>query len=108
MNEDQIYSILGSLCNGNVYPYVAPEGTLPPWLVFSLPTETGDDVLCGQSGYRSTALQVDVYAKDIDTANAILQQAELALIPFMPVALLKTRGYESDTGLRRATLEVQI
>lgn len=108
MNEAQIYSILSPLSGGNVFPYVAPNGTQAPWLIFSFPTETGDDVFCGQSGFRSSTLQIDVYAKDIDTADEILRQAEIALEHLMPSSLLKTKGYEPDTGLRRATLEFQV
>lgn len=108
MTEAQIYSLLGSLCNGNVFPYVAPLNTPTPWIVFSLPTATGDDVFDGQSGYTATSLQIDVYSKSIDEANQIMGQVELEIKPLMPVSLLKTKGYEPDTGLKRATLEVQV
>ncbi|WAT01520.1 tail completion protein gp17 [Rouxiella chamberiensis] len=108
MTESQIYPLLATLCKGNVFPYVAPQKTLAPWIVFSLPTETGDDVLNGQSGYTSTSLQVDVYAKTIDEANEIHRQVALAINPLMPVSLMKTKSYESDTGLNRVTVEVQV
>jgi len=108
MNDAQIYALLGNLCEGRVFPAVAPQGTKQPWVIFTLPSETGDDVFCGQSGFTATTLQVDVYAKVIDEATALRDRVELALVPLLPTSLLKTKGYETDTGLHRATIEVLV
>lgn len=108
MTEADIYPLIGGLCTGKVFPYVAPQGTVAPWLVFSLPSDNEDDVMCGQSGASSNSVQIDVYATTIDEATAIRAQAKDALKPLMPTSLMGTKGYESDTGLYRATIEVQI
>ncbi|TKI02764.1 tail completion protein gp17 [Martelella alba] len=113
MTEADIYSVLGGLAGGQVYPYVAPlnpqgdAAISPPWVVFSLISEVDSDVMCGQAEGFIT-LQVDVYAQSIDDASAIRSQALLALTPLKPTNINRTGGYEPDTGLYRATLEAQI
>lgn len=50
MREGTLYSLLSQLAGGQVYPYVVPltEGkpaVSPPWLVFSVVSDTASDVL---------------------------------------------------------------
>lgn len=113
MTEADIKPYLKPLAGGQVYPYVVKlnaqgePAVLPPWVVFSLVSEVDSDVLCGQAETAIT-LQIDAYASTIDDASALRQQAQLALSPLKPVNVNRTSGYESDTSLYRATLEVQI
>lgn len=57
MREGTLYSLLSQLAGGQVYPYVVPltEGkpaVSPPWLVFSVVSDTVSDVLDGQAESR--------------------------------------------------------
>ena len=57
MREATLYSLLSQLAGGQVYPYVVPltEGkpaVSPPWLVFSVVSDTASDVLDGQAESR--------------------------------------------------------
>ena len=114
MTEADVYPLLAALAGGQVYPYVAPlsaqgePAVSPPWIVFSMPSENDDDVMCGQSGASSNSVQIDVYARTIDEATSLRSQAKVALKPLMPTSVMGTKGYESDTGLYRATIEVQV
>lgn len=107
MTEADIYPLLAELAELRVYPYVAPSGTLAPWVVFILPSAVSEDVLCGQAE-RATTLQVDVWAKSTDEARAIRDQARTALKSLNPVGLSERNDYEPETALYRATLEVQV
>ncbi|EMM7533032.1 tail completion protein gp17 [Citrobacter braakii] len=113
MSEADIFPLLKLLAGGRVYPYVVKlnaqgePAVSPPWLVFSLVTHVDSDVLCGQAESALT-VQVDVYSKTIDEAATIRMQAQQALKPLAPVNINRTSGYEQDTKLYRATLEVQI
>ena len=107
MTEADIYPLIGTLAGGNVYPYVAPAGTAPPWIVFLLPSNVSEDVFCGQAETAST-LQIDAWAHSIDEARAIRAQIRAAIQPLQAVSLSEMNDYESDTSLYRATLEVQI
>lgn len=112
MTESQIYPLLSELSGGQVYPYVVPlnpqgqPSVSPPWIVFTVVSEVYGDTLCGPAEESGT-LQVDVYASTPDEARSIREQAAAALSPLSFTQLNKTNGYESDTGLFRATLEVQ-
>ncbi|WP_333610126.1 DUF3168 domain-containing protein [Pantoea piersonii] len=112
MTESQIYPLISELSGGQVYPYVVPlnpqgePSVSPPWLVFTVVSEVFSDTLCGPAEENGT-LQVDVYASTPDEARAIREQAVNALSPLNFTQMNKTNGYESDTGLFRATLEIQ-
>lgn len=113
MTEADIYPYLRLLAGGQVYPYVVkltPAGepaVKPPWIVFSLITETDSDVLCGQAE-TAISLQIDIYSGTIDEASTLRKEALEAIKPLHPVSVNRTSGYETDTGLYRATVEVQI
>ena len=112
MTESTIYSLIGDLVGGQVFPYVAPmnaEGepsVSPPWIVFTIVSETFGDTLCGPAEENGT-LQIDVYALTTDEARSIREQAREALSPLHFSQMSKRNGYESDAGLYRATLEIQ-
>jgi len=107
MTEADIYPRLSALAGGNVFPYVAPQGTPAPWVIYLLPSSAGEDVFCGPAETAST-VQVDAWASSIDDARALRNQVKAALADLHPVGLNEINGYEPDTGLYRATLEVQI
>lgn len=113
MTEADIKPYLKPLAGGQVYPYVVKLNTQgkpavsPPWIVFSIVDDVYSDVMCGQAE-SAAALQIDVYSDTIDEARDIRNQAREALAPLTPVALTEANGYETDTALYRATLELQI
>jgi len=112
MTESHIYQLISGLAGGQVYPYVVPlnaEGepsVSPPWVVFTIVSEIFSDTLCGPAEEDGT-LQVDVYALTTDEARNIREQAVNALSPLYFSEMRKRNGYEPDTGLFRATLEIQ-
>lgn len=113
MKESDIYSLIGSLAGGKVYPYIAPlnaEGdpsVNPPWIIFSIVSENFEDTLCGPAE-EIGSLQVDVYALSTDEARLIREEAARMLSPLIYFQMRKKNGYESDTGLYRSTLEIQV
>ncbi|WP_261666892.1 DUF3168 domain-containing protein [Erwinia mallotivora] len=112
MTEADIYPLLSSLASGQVYPYVVPlnaqgdPAVSPPWVVFTVVSEVYGDTLCGPAEENAT-LQVDVYADSPDEARALREEAAVALAPLHFTQMSKTNGYESETSLYRATLEIQ-
>lgn len=113
MTEADVYSLIGALADGQVYPGVVPltsqgePAVAPPWIIFTLVDQVYGDTLCGPAE-EDTALQVDVYASSVDEARALREQAIAALTPLGFTRMSKTGGYEPDTGLRRATVEVRV
>lgn len=112
MTESDVYPLLMSLAGGQVYPYVVklnPQGKSavePPWVVFSLSSTFGD-VLCGPAEER-VSLQIDVYAKTVNDARAIRSQALSRIAGLNPSQLINQQFKDSETGLWRALLEVQV
>lgn len=89
MRETTLYSLLSQLAGGQVYPYVVPltEGkpaVSPPWLVFSVVSDTASDVLDGQAESRIT-VQIDVWATVPDDADDIREQALCSLPVRLPL-----------------------
>ncbi len=79
----------------------------PPWLVFSVVSDTASDVLDGQAESRIT-VQIDVWATVPDDADNIREQALDAVRKLAPSVISKAQGYDPDSRLSRATLEFQV
>jgi len=113
MTESDINALIGALADGQVYPYVVPlnaqgeSDVLPPWVVFSLPSDVMSDVFCGQAESAVT-VQVDVYSRDMDEARAIRDQAQANLSVLGLENISRFSMYEPETQLHRATLEASI
>ncbi|PUY77251.1 tail completion protein gp17, partial [Cronobacter sakazakii] len=103
MTEADIYARLSTLAGGNVFPYVAPQGTAAPWVVFLLPSSASEDVLCGPAETDCT-VQVDAWASSIDDTRPLREQVKSAFADLHPVGLNEINGYEPDTALNHATL----
>lgn len=112
MTEADIAPLLKPLVEGKAYPYIVKQtaagvpAVSPPWLVFSLSAQS-NDVLSGQAETQNS-LQIDVYASTIDEARSLREQVKVAITSLSPVSVSELNGYESDTALFRATLEIQI
>ena len=104
MIEVHITNALKMLCDGRISPLVADQGTQTPYICYTKISGVYGDVMCGQS-YVTYCFQVDVYAKTLFEAETIRKQAYLCLQPLKPFNVSDRHGYESDTGLYRATLE---
>lgn len=112
MTETDIHPLIAGIANGNVYPYIIPlnsEGEpaiSPPWVVFSFVSQLSADVLCGPAETASS-VQFDVYAITIAQAREICGEVIAALSPLSPGEQMKTHGYDTETALYRATVELQ-
>lgn len=113
MTEADVYSLIGALADGQVYPDIAPlnesgePAIAPPWITFTLVSQVYGDTFCDVAE-ETSALQVDVYAQTVDEARALRDEVAAALVPLQFTQMNKTGGYEPETRLRRATLEVSI
>lgn len=113
MTEADVFSLIGALADGQVYPDVVPLNTqgdpavTPPWVTFTLVGQVYGDTFSGPAE-ENTALQVDVYAITTDEARDLREQVIAALMPLHFTQMNKTGGPDTETQLRRATVEVQI
>lgn len=108
MNQDIEKIIYDTLSpDFKISPNVAPQGTVPPFMVYSL-FETDTDTLCGQTGGTVISVQLDSYAINAVTAKAAAKQAFALLEQFGPSDVQRTPGYEDDTKLYRYQVEFNL
>lgn len=113
MTEAMIYSLIGELANGQVYPYVAPltsEGEPSinaPWIIYSVNGADYDDTLCGSSECNES-IQIDIYADSIDEAQKLRKEAVNLASTLGITKLQFINMYEHDTSLYRATAEFEL
>lgn len=101
---------LNSLVAGKVFPGVAPEGTEPAWIVYT--AAGGDPVgdLDGPDGLRNSRLRIDIYAADLDDAEALIQAVGRAMyeqLKAMPLGGWSS-SREEDTNLTRITQDFSL
>lgn len=76
----QVREVLAGLANDQVFPLIADEGTLPPYVVFQVVGGEAQEFITGEKPEkRQRRLQVNVWSKSIIEAEEIAQQAEDAL-----------------------------
>ncbi|RIQ74574.1 DUF3168 domain-containing protein [Bordetella avium] len=112
MVEDDIFSVLGPLVDGEVYPGVASEDAGQPRITYHWVGGKPLNFLEGVPDLRNGRLQVDVWAQVDQDAARIIRLAEDAL-RLSPVLRAVTEGgalsdHESDTKLyaRKQTFSV--
>lgn len=107
MIEELIATALENILPGKVFPQVAPPDTKAPYLTYQLiSARTADTLECTAETYNN--IQIDCYAEELLTAKQIIQSARGQLAPLHPGELTEFTGYEYETRLRRATLELTI
>lgn len=108
MNQDIekiIYDTLSPVFK--ISPSVAPQGTVAPFMVYSL-FENDSDTLCGQTGGTAISVQLDSYALNAAEAKAAAKQAFGLLESLGPSDVQRTPGYEDDTKLYRYQIEFNL
>lgn len=62
--EESLYARLGPLAAGQVFPGVAPEGTVPPYITYTVVSGSEGFTFGGPDGSEVAQVQVDVWAAD--------------------------------------------
>ncbi len=88
MIEDALYSrlsqdaTLAGLIAGRVYPLMAPQGVVSPYLVFLKVVEMASGTLCAQDPMVRDLFQFDSYAKTFKQVLLIAKALRDSLIDF--------------------------
>jgi hypothetical protein len=102
--------VLGPLVDGRVFPDLAPEHTPTPWIVYSSAGGEAIVDLDGPDETQNTRVQVDVYADDRDTVDAVIKEVARAMyarLAAVPIGRPST-SREDDTGLSRAQQDFSV
>lgn len=115
MIETDIFALLGANAAGvanRVYPGVAIQDVLVPYIVFSPVVGTISNVLNGPPSINNTRMQVDVYAMSYSESRTI-SNTVIGLFEGWKATrknwqLSEQYFFESDTHLHRFMLEFSI
>lgn len=111
--DTQIFAALSSLAGGRVFPDVAPEVTVRPYLTYQ---QVGGDALnyleATVPGKRNARIQINAWADTRLAASELSEQAEdaLRLAAGLQAEVLGARVsiYEEDTRLRGARQDFSV
>lgn len=103
--SERIYSLLSDLVAGRCYPLFVPESENkpPPYVVYSIISNTPDNVLDGITGHEWVRVQIDVYTKNYDDAIALSAKVVQILDAIKP-SIYGGTTYLYDDGLYRGLI----
>lgn len=70
---------VNTLAGTRVYPLKAKQGETRPQIVYQRTTAIAEHTLSGPASLGTTRFQIDAWAQDIDTANALANAAKFRL-----------------------------
>ena len=111
--EDQLFTVLGALAGGQVYPDVAPPGTVAPYLVHQ---QVGGQALAytegSVPGQENCRIQVSTWSLRRTEATTLAKEAEALLLQAagMQTEALGNRvhTFDEDTGLYGARQDFSV
>ena len=77
--ETSIYAALSGLASGKVYPLVAPEKVVAPYIVYSRISSTPENTLDGGSTIVLVRIQVDTYANTYSACKNLAESVRVAM-----------------------------
>ena len=105
--QEQFFTLMSNATQAldRVYPLVAPDGALRPYIVFQRISANAQNILSGASGLTNTRLQVDVYATTYAQAQGIAAAIDALMAGWsvQNVSIMSQDFYEPDAKLHRVS-----
>ena len=110
MTEVRLYDILKTLVANRVFPNLATQSTITPYIVYSNISSVPDTAICGTTRDSERLFQVDIYHLNHADMCALRETTITALIasPYVEAVEGFSTDYESDTALYRALISVRL
>src|SRR5574340_121579 len=110
MIQETVFSALSGLVAGRVYPSVAPDGAVAPFIVYQRVGSSPENTLADGQPVQQTRMQIDAYATTYAAAQTLAQQIEAAMTaaPVSGIQIMDMDGYEADVKLHRVTQDYSI
>ena len=115
MTEAQVYNLLKNdsgvkaLVNERVYPLVAPQNVLKPYITYRVINGLKIQCLGGQIFQGDYRMQLDCYSKTYSNVKAISQAVKSCLIGFMDSHNINIMDdYEDETQLFKQIIDFKI
>jgi hypothetical protein len=111
MLESFVTLVSGATVAGErIYPQVAPDGVVRPFIVYQRINTNTENVLSGSTGLRNTRLQVDVFATTYVQAQQITTAIENLMGSWSTpnVCVVSQDFYEDEVKLYRVMTDFSI
>lgn len=108
--SEHIYNSLKGLFDGRIYPSVAPQGEVLPYVVYSIVYDADEQPYNTSPISRRTRVQVDVWAHTYEEAEQAAEAVRSALYAadYYPHGYSVTNEYVDDLNIHRRTLDFTI
>lgn len=111
--QSELFTLLstgGTDCAARVYPVVAPDTPVVPYMVYSRINTNSENVLSGSSGLANTRMQIDVYAKTYTQAQAIARQVDALMAGWsnQNISVMAQDLFEEPVKLHRVIMDFSI
>jgi hypothetical protein len=112
MTQD-LFALLSSgatAAGARVYPVIAPDLVLRPYIVYLRVTSNDENVLSGATGLYNTRIQLDMYADSYAAAQALAAQVDARMAGWIMqnVSLGAQDLYEPDPKLHRVRADYSV
>lgn len=115
MTETEVYSLLknnatlNTLISGRIYPLVAPQNVVKPYITYRVIAGKKIQCLGGKIFKGDYRMQLDCFALSYSNAKAISQAVKNCLIGFMSSNSINIiDDYEDETQLFRQIIDFKI
>lgn len=105
-----LLSMGGTSAASRVFPLVAPDAVVRPYIVYQRITSNDENVMSGVSGLYNTRMQIDAYADTYMGAISLASQIDVLMVGWSTqnVSLGQQDLYESDVKLFRIEVDYSI
>lgn len=110
MIEQSLFTTLTGLVGGRVYPMIAPDSPVTPYILYQNIANTPEVCLAGNIPISNTRMQIDAYDKTyagVKTLKADIDAAMLAAT-FKNVPLMQRDLFENEVKLYRIQQDYSI
>lgn len=102
-----LFSSLKGLVDNKVYPMVAPQNTIPPYIVYQRVSSFDTQTMEGTESLDLARFQISIYSKKYPESIALMESVKTALSG-KALKLMQLEDYESETLLFSQKIDYQI
>ena len=107
--QTELQAVLAPLATGGAWNLRAAQNTVPPYIVWQRIVSTINNCTLGASDVQNTRVQIDAYARDYPTVDALARTIAAAVAGgFNSVRLSEQDFFEDETRLYRISQDFSV
>ncbi len=110
MIQDDIFATLASLVSNRVYPMVAPDNVVKPYLVYQRVASVPENTLSSGIAINQTRIQIDMYTSNYKSGQLLAASVQSTISSTFVSSTLQLEQdfYEAETKLFRVMHDYSI